>query len=118
MEFSTDPEDDDFILERLTNELADELRPVSDVGYVPLAVQPGDKGVGEVVSAALSVLIAINPDYLRLLIEAIAAFTSRNVGRRVQLTVGDAEITIDRPQSDEVETLIKLMQSAVARRQI
>jgi hypothetical protein len=113
--FTTTAEDDDFVLERLTAELADELRVAGEVDYVPVPAQPGDKGVAEVAVATLSVLTAVDPAYLRLLIEGVVAFTKRNAGRRVQLKVGDTELTIDRPTRGEVETVIQAVQSAVER---
>jgi hypothetical protein len=113
--FTTTAEDDDFVLERLTAELAEELRTAGDVDYVPAPALPGDKGVAEVAVATLSVLTAVDPAYLRLLVEGVVAFTHRNAGRRVQLKVGDTELTIDRPTRDEVETVIKTVQSAVER---
>lgn len=113
--FTTTAEDDDFVVERLTAELADELRAAGEVDYVPVPARPGDKGVAEVAVAMLSVLTAVDPAYFRLLIDGVVAFTNRNAGRRVQLKVGDTELTIDRPTYDEVETVIKAMQSAVER---
>lgn len=115
VEFTTTAEDDDFVLERLTAELADELRAAGEVGYVPGPARAGDKGVAEVALATLSVLTAVDPAYLRLLVEGVVAFTNRNAGRRVQLKVGDTELTIDRPSRGEVETVIQAMQSAVER---
>lgn len=111
--FTTAAEDDDFVLERLTEELADELRAAGEVSYVPLPARPGDKGVAEVAVATLSVLTAVDPAYLRVLIDGVVAFTNRNAGRRVHLKVGDTELTIDRPTRDEVETVIKAVQSAI-----
>ena len=115
VEFATTTEDDDFVLERLTAELADEVRAAGEVDYVPVPASPGDKGVAEVAVATLSVLTAVDPAYLRLLVEGVVAFTNRNAGRRVQLKVGDTELTIDRPTQGEVETVIKTVQSAVER---
>jgi hypothetical protein len=63
----------------------------------------------------LSVLTAVDPAYLRLLVEGVVTFTNRNAGRRVQLKVGDTELTIDRPTRGEVETVIQSVQSAVER---
>lgn len=111
--FTTAAEDDDFVLERLTAELADELRAAGEVDYVPVPARPGDKGVAEVAVATLSVLTAVDPAYLRVLVEGVVAFTNRNAGRRVQLKVGDTELTIDRPTRSEVETVIKAVQSAI-----
>jgi hypothetical protein len=51
--FTTTAEDDDFVLERLTAELADELRAAGEVGYVPVPARAGDKGVSEVALATL-----------------------------------------------------------------
>ncbi|MGB6164366.1 MAG: hypothetical protein WCF33_23080 [Pseudonocardiaceae bacterium] len=113
MGFTTAVEDDDFVLERLTGELADELRAAGEVGYVPLPARPGDKGVAEVAVATLSVLTAVDPAYLRVLVDGVVAFTNRNAGRRVHLKVGDTELTIDRPTRGEVETVIKAVQSAI-----
>ncbi|MGH8887319.1 MAG: hypothetical protein ACRDYX_19575 [Egibacteraceae bacterium] len=112
--FTITAEDDDFILERLTAELADELRAAGEVDFVPVPARSGDKGVAEV-AAALSVLIAVDPAYLQLLIESVVAFTNRNAGRRVHLEVGNTELTIDRPTRGEVEKVIQAMQSAIER---
>jgi hypothetical protein len=113
--FTTTAEDDDFVLERLTAELADELRVAGEVDYVPVPVRPGDKGVAEVAVATLGVVTAVDPANLRLLVEGVVAFTKRNAGRRVRLKVGDTELTIDRPTRGEVETIIKTVQSVVER---
>jgi hypothetical protein len=113
--FTTTAEDDDFVLERLTAELADELRAAGKVDYVPVPARAGDKGVAEVALATLSVLTAVDPAYLRLLVEGVVAFTNRNAGRRVQLKVGNTELTIDRPTRDEVDTVIQTVESAVER---
>lgn len=113
--FTTTAEDDDFVLERLTAELADELRAAGEVDYVPVPARAGDKGVAEVALATLSVLTAVDPAYLRVLVEGVVVFTNRNAGRRVQLKVGDTELTIDRPTRGEVETVIQTVQSAVER---
>ena len=115
--FTTTVEDDDFVLERLAAELVDELRAVGEVDYVPVPARPGDKGVAEIAVSTLSVLTAVDPAYLRLLVEGVVAFTNRNAGRRVQLKVGDTELTIDRPTRGEVEAVIKTVQSAVERDQ-
>jgi len=109
--FTTTAEDDDFVLERLRTELADELRAAGEVDYVPVPATPGDKGVTDVALATLSVLIAD----LRVLIDGAVAFTNRNAGRRVHLKVGDIELTIDRPTRGEAETIIEVMQSVIER---
>jgi len=111
--FTTAAEDDDFVLERLTAELADELRAAGEVDYVAMPARPGDKGVAEVAVSTLSVLTAVDPAYLRVLVDGVVAFTNRNAGRRVQLKVGDTELAIDRPTRGEVETIIKAVQSAI-----
>lgn len=113
--FTTTAEDDDFVLERLTAELADELRAAGEVSYVPVPARPGDKGVAEVAVAMLSVLTSVDPAYLRLVVEGVGAFTKRNAGRRIQLKVGDTALTIDRPTRGEVETVIEAVQSAIER---
>jgi hypothetical protein len=64
--FTTAAEDDDFVLERLTAELADELRAAGEVDYMAMPARPGDKGVAEVAIATLSVLTAVDPAYLRV----------------------------------------------------
>ena len=113
--FTTSAEDDDFVLERLTAELAEELRAAGEVDYVPASATPGDKGMAEVVAATLSVLTAVNTADLRLLLDAVVAFMNRNAGRRVQLKVGDTELVIDRPTQNEVETVLKAMQKTIER---
>jgi len=114
---TTTVEDDDFLLERLTAELADELRAAGEVEYVPVPARPGDKGVAEVAVATLSVLTAVDPAYLRVLVDGVVAFTNRNAGRRVHLKVGSTELTIDRPTRGEVETVIETVQRAIERDQ-
>lgn len=114
---TTTVEDDDFVLERLTAELADELRAVGEVEYVPLPARPGDKGVAEVVAAALSVFMVADSAHLRLLVDGVVAFINRNAGRRVRLKVGSTEFTIDRPTSSEVEAIIETVQRAIEREQ-
>ncbi len=115
IKFTTTTEDDDFVLERLTAELADELPPAAEVEYVADSTRPGDKGTAELAVATLSVLPGLDPAYLRLLLEGVVAFLNRNAGRKVQLKVGDTDLYIDRPTRHEVETIIKTMQSAIER---
>jgi hypothetical protein len=116
--FQTAATDDDFVLERLSAELAEDLRDVGEVSYSTLEAQPGDKGIGEVAVATLSVLTAVDPAQLEAMIQILSSFTKRNAGRRVQMRVGEVELTIDRPTDAQVDTILKTVQNAVDRQQI
>lgn len=115
VEFTSLVDDDDFMLDRLTRELATELAEVGDVEYQPADIAPGHKGVAEVVLAALSVLTTTEPDYVRALVDAVVAFSNRNVGRRVHLKVADVELTIERPTQVEVAGMIEIVRTAIER---
>ncbi|WP_239118241.1 hypothetical protein [Paractinoplanes ferrugineus] len=110
------PDDDDFILDQVTEELADDLREVGEVERIPQAGRgAGDKGVAELVAGAVAVLATADPGYLQALADVIVGFLQRNTGRRAHLRVGDIEFTIDRPSRKETAELIKAVQTAIER---
>ncbi|ROO58390.1 hypothetical protein EDC02_0145 [Micromonospora sp. Llam0] len=105
--------DDDFVLDQLTEELADDLRQVGDVRRVPLAPGPASKGVAELALAAVTVLTSVDPSYVQSLVDVTVAFLQRHTGRRVQLRVGDVELTIDQPTRGETAELIETVRAAI-----
>ncbi|MBN1171684.1 MAG: hypothetical protein JXA67_05880 [Micromonosporaceae bacterium] len=109
-------EDDDFVLDQLTEELADDLREIGAVERVAQpAVCPDSKGVAELVLGSLTVLVGTDPGYAQALVDLVVAFLQRNTGRRAQLRVGDVELTIDRPTRAQTAELIKTAQAAIER---
>lgn len=110
------PDDDDFVLDRLTEELADDLREIGEAERIAQSgVIPGDKGVAELVVGAVTVLAGTDPAYLQALVDLVVGFLQRNAGRRAQLRVGEVELTIDRPSRKEAAELIKIVQTAIER---
>jgi hypothetical protein len=110
------PDDDDFVLDQVAEELADDLREVGEVERIPQAARgPGDKGVAELVVGAVAVLASADPGYLQALADVVVAFLQRKTGRRAHLRVGDIEFTIDRPSRKETAELIKALQGAIER---
>jgi len=105
--------DDDFVLDQLTEELADDLREVGEVRRIPLAPGPASKGIAELALAAVTVLTSVDPSYVQSLVDVIAAFLQRHTGRRVQLRVGDVELTIDQPTRGETAELIETVRAAI-----
>jgi hypothetical protein len=109
-------DDDDFALDQVTEDLADDL---GEIGAVRRIAQPargaGDKGVGEVVVGAVTVLAGTDPACLQTLGDIVVAFLKRHEGRRVHLRVGDVEFTIDQPSRKEAAQLIETVRAAVER---
>jgi hypothetical protein len=110
-----DVESDEMVedVARLTGELAQDLREVGEVEYVPAAGEDGAKGAEVVVAATLAVLTASDPVYVQALVDTVAAFLRRHEGRRARLAVGGVELQIDRPSADEVAQLIEMARSAI-----
>lgn len=114
--FTPLPEDDDFVLDHLTEELADDLRGIGDVHRVETSVTDRDsKGVAELVLGTVTVLVGTDPGYMQALVELVVGFLNRNNGRRVQLKVGDIELSIDRPTKAQNDELIRMVRDAIER---
>jgi len=105
--------DDDFVLDQLTEELAGDLREVGEVRRIPLAPDPASKGIAELALAAVTVLTSVDPSYVQSLVDVIVAFLQRHTGRRIQLRVGDVELTIDQPTRGETAELIETVRVAI-----
>lgn len=115
VEFTSLVDDDEFVLDRLTHELAADLADVGEVEYQPAEIEPGSKGVAEIVLASLSVLSASEPSYVQAVVETVVAFLNRNTGRRAHLRVADVELTIDGPTEGEVTDMINIVMAAIER---
>jgi len=118
VEFTHLSDDDDFVWGQLTEELADDLREISEVERVEQPVlDPDAKGVGELVAGVVTVLAGVDPGYVQALVDVVLAFLQRHDGRRVHLRVGDIEMTIDRPTRAQTDELIRTLQAAIERSQ-
>lgn len=114
--FTPLPEDDDFVLDQLTEELADGLRDIGDVERVEVSHRDADsKGVAELVLGVVTVLVNTDPGYVQALVDVIVGFLDRNAGRRAHLKVGDLELTIDRPTRRQNDELIRVVREAIER---
>jgi hypothetical protein len=114
--FAPLPEDDDFVLDQLTEELAEDLRGIGDVHRVETRVRDRDsKGVAELVLGTVTVLAGTDPGNAQALVDLIVGFLNRNTGRRVQLKVGDIELSIDRPTKAQSDELIRVVRNAIER---
>lgn len=111
------PDDDELVLDRLTEELADDLRDLGEVHPVEAesGPAPDDKGAAELVIGSLALVAGTDPAIIQSLVELIGGFLRRNEGRRVHLRVADIELTIDRPTRAEAAELIRTLQAAVER---
>jgi hypothetical protein len=102
---------------RLTRELGLDLRDVGVVEPVRAAADDGTKGGdGAVVATALAVLTAADPTYVQALVDTLRAFLNRHQGRAARLKVGEIELAIDKPSTDEVAQLIEITRSAIEAR--
>jgi hypothetical protein len=116
VDFTPLADDDEFVLDQLTEELADELREIGEVERVPQpGSDPGSKGVAELALGVVTVLAGVDPGYVQALVKVVVAFLQRNTGRRARLRVGDTELTIDRPSGGETAELIRTAQAAIER---
>ncbi|SBW28797.1 hypothetical protein [Protofrankia symbiont of Coriaria ruscifolia] len=114
IDFTLLADDDEFVLDQLTEELADDFREVGEVERIPRpASGPDSKGVAELVLGAVIVLAGVDPGYVQALVDVVVAFLQRNTGRRVHLRVGDIELTIDRANPGETAELIRTVQTAI-----
>ena len=108
-------EGDEFLLDRLTDELAADLREVGEVTVPATVAEPDAKGVGETAVAVLTVLASTDPAVLRVLVDTLRGFVNRDSGRRVHLRVGDVELTIDGASHAEGADVIHVLEAAVNR---
>ena len=113
--FTSLPEDDDFVLDQLTDELEDDLREIGEVSR-PVAPAGSDaKGIGELVLATVGVVAGTDPGYVQALVDLIVGFLNRNQGRRAHLRIGDIELTIDQATKAETTKMIDLVRDAIER---
>lgn len=112
-------DDDDLALDRLTEDLADDLGDLGEVYPIEAegGLAPGSKGAAEIVVGSLALVTGTDPAIVQSLVELILGFLRRNEGRRVQLKVADIELIIDRPSGAETAELIRTMQAAIERSQ-
>lgn len=116
LSFAPLPGDDDFVLDQLTEELAEELRGIGDVHRVEAPGRdPDSKGVAELVLGTVTVLAGTDPGHVQALVDLVVGFLNRNAGRRVQLKVGDIELSIDRPTKAQNDELIRVVRDAIER---
>ncbi|WP_127504200.1 hypothetical protein [Actinoplanes solisilvae] len=113
--FTSLPEDDDFSLDLVTDELAEDLRDLGEVRRLDAVVSPDSKGVGEVVLGTLAVVATADPGYAQALVDLVVGFLGRNRGRRAHLKVGDIELTIDQPTKAQASEMIDIVRNAIER---
>jgi hypothetical protein len=113
--FTLLPEDDDFVLDQLTEELEEDLRDIGEVSRLEAPAGPDGKGVGEVVLAAVAVVAGTDPGYVQALVDLVVGFLNRNQGRRAHLKVGDVEFTIDQATKAETAKMIDIVRDAIER---
>ncbi|GAA3341831.1 hypothetical protein GCM10020358_34660 [Amorphoplanes nipponensis] len=113
--FTSLPEDDDFALDLVTDELAEDLGDLGEVRRLDLDAEPGSKGVGEVVLGTLTVVATVDPGYAQALVDLVLGFLGRNRGRKAHLKVGDVELTIDQPTKAQVSEMIDIVRNAIGR---
>ena len=113
--FTSLPEDDDFSLDLLTDELAEDLRDLGEVRRLDVDASPGSKGVGEVVLGTLAVVATADPGYAQALVDLVLGFLGRNRGRKAHLKVGDSELTIDQPTKTQASEMIDIVRNAIER---
>ncbi|SCE63471.1 hypothetical protein GA0070558_10115 [Micromonospora haikouensis] len=116
IDFTPLPDDDEFVLGELTDELADDLREIGEVERVEQPVtDPHTKGVAELALGVVTVLAGADPGYVQALVDVVLAFLQRHTGRRVHLRVGDIELTIDRPTHRQTDELVATVRAAIER---
>jgi hypothetical protein len=108
-------EDDDFSLDLLTDEFAEDLRDLGEVRRSAVDGRPDGKGVGEVVLATLAVVAGSDPGYAQALVDLVLGFLGRNRGRTVHLKVGDVELTVDQPTKAQTSEIIDIVRNAIER---
>ncbi|MEU9507742.1 hypothetical protein AB0D32_15865 [Micromonospora sp. NPDC048170] len=111
--FTPLPEDDDFVLDQLTDELEEDLRDIGEVSRLEAPTGPDSKGVGELVLATVSVVASTDPGYVQALVDLVVGFLNRNQGRKAHLRIGDVELTIDQATKAETSQMIDLVRDAI-----
>ncbi|WP_327030934.1 hypothetical protein OG989_15950 [Micromonospora sp. NBC_01740] len=111
--FTPLPEDDDFVLDQLTDELVEDLGDIGEVRRLESPAGPDSKGVGEVVLATVAVVAGADPGYAQALVDLVVGFLNRNQGRRAHLRIGAVELTIDQATKAETTQLIDLVRDAI-----
>ncbi len=114
VDFTPLADDDEFVLDQLTEDLADNLREIGEVERVPQpASGPDSKGVAELTLGVVTVLVGVDFGYVQALVDVVVAFLQRNTGRRAHLQVGDIVLTIDLPSHGETAEMIRMVQAAI-----
>ncbi|XVU28075.1 hypothetical protein ACQPZJ_13835 [Actinoplanes sp. CA-054009] len=113
--FTSLPEDDDFALDLVTDELAEDLSDLGEVRRLHLDPEPGSKGVGEVALGTLAIVATADPGYAQALVDLVLGFLGRNRGRKAHLKVGDIELTIDQPTKAQASEMIDIVRNAIER---
>ncbi|BCJ42134.1 hypothetical protein GCM10010168_64880 [Actinoplanes ianthinogenes] len=113
--FTPLPEDDDFALDLLTDELAEDLSDLGEIHRPEADTGPDAKGLGEVALSTLSVVAGADPGYAQALVDLVVGFLGRNRGRRAHLKVGDIELTIDQPTKAQASEMIDIVRNAIER---
>lgn len=113
--FTSLPEDDDFALDLLTDELAEDLRDLGEVRRLDVDAGLDGKGIGEVVLGTLAVVASTDPDYAQALVDLVLGFLGRNRGRKAHLKIDDIELTIDQPTKAQTSEMIDIVRNAIER---
>lgn len=109
------PDDDEFELDRVTEELVDDLRSVGDVERVTVASAPGNKGALELALGSLSLLAGTDPAVIQSIVELLVGFLNRNKGRTVRLQVADVDLTLEQATKEEAAEVIRIAKAAIER---
>ncbi|MFI5931890.1 hypothetical protein [Actinoplanes sp. NPDC051494] len=115
VDFGSLPDDDDFELDRVTEELADDLRSVGEVERSTMSAAPGSKGTLELALGSLSLLAGTDPAIVQSIVDLLVGFLSRNKGRTVRLRVADVDLTLEQPTRAEAAEVIRIARAAIER---
>lgn len=110
-----DPEDTDRLF-RLTQDLRELLLAydVGDVEFVRSTASSHSKsGLGELVTGALLVTTTLRGGGFRALVDGLQAFLSRRHGNRIQMRVGDRELTVDGAAARDISAAVTAFLQAV-----
>jgi hypothetical protein len=102
-----DNEDDVDSAQMLAKQLRDRLLglDVDSVDYVRGEMEEGAKaGAGELIPGAL--LVATSPVMIRAAVDVIRAVLRRHEGRRIQLKLGERELTVDGASTADISTVV------------
>lgn len=113
--FTALPEDDDFVLDQLTDELAEDLADIGEASRVEAPAESQNKGIGELMLSTVAAVAGTDPGYAQALVDLVLGFLNRNQGRKAYLKVGDVELTIDQPTKVETAELIDIVRGAIER---